>query len=146
MCDSFEGFQPLSIARHEYHQGVERHLEGQQHVVASYDAVVSNLLRFDLCPDSRINLLKGWVKDTLHPDHCNIKNIALLRVDVDAYSATLEVLEYLYDKVVSGGFIIFDDSSTDNSLKIIENYNKIKIKLIKNKRRTKFGCFNQINA
>ena len=42
--------------------------------------------------------------------------------------------------------IIFDDSSTDNSLKIIENYNKIKIKLIKNKRRTKFGCFNQINA
>ncbi len=29
---------------------------------------------------------------------------------MDAYSATLVVLENLYDKVVPGGFIIFDDS------------------------------------
>ena len=110
MCDSFEGFQPLSAAKHEYRQGIERHFEGQAHVVAPYDTVVGNLLRFGLRPDNRVKLLKGWVKDILRPDRCNIKEIALLRIDVDAYSATLEVLEHLYDKVVPGGFIIFDDS------------------------------------
>ena len=109
MCDSFEGFQPLDVAKHEYY-GTERHLSGNVDLSIPYDLVVGNLSRFGLRPDDRINLLRGWVKDTLHPDHCSVKDIALLRVDVDAYSATLEVLDYLYDKVVPGGFIIFDDA------------------------------------
>jgi hypothetical protein len=33
----------------------------------------------------------------------------LLRIDVDGYSPTLEVLTELYDKVETGGYIIFDD-------------------------------------
>ena len=41
---------------------------------------------------------------------CKIQSISLLRIDVDAYSATREVLDYLYPKVKKGGYIIFDDS------------------------------------
>ena len=52
--------------------------------------------------------MKGWVKDTLNTDE--IKKIALLRIDVDSYSATKEVLDLLYSKVSIGGLIVFDDS------------------------------------
>lgn len=40
--------------------------------------------------------------------------------------------------------IIHDDCSSDNSLQIIKKYENIK--LIKNKKRTRFGSFNQIQA
>ena len=42
--------------------------------------------------------------------------------------------------------IIFDDYSTDNSVKVIKSFNKIKIKLIENKKKFKEGSYNQINA
>tara|TARA_Y100000401_G_scaffold65060_1_gene51832 strand:+ start:5984 stop:6883 length:900 start_codon:yes stop_codon:yes gene_type:complete len=120
MCDSFAGFQPLDIATFnkpgdpEYHTEYyqQEHLDRHNipyNIAAPYDSVVRNLARFGLQPDNRIKLLKGWVKDTLHPDNCPIKKISLLRIDVDSYSATREVLEHLFDKVVDGGFIIFDD-------------------------------------
>ena len=53
-----------------------------------------------------------------------IKKISLLRIDVDAYSATLEVLDELYDKVVPGGYIIFDDTCLHESLNAIKTFFK----------------------
>ncbi len=35
--------------------------------------------------------------------------IALLHIDVDVYDATLTALNYLYDRVVTNGVIVFDD-------------------------------------
>ena len=66
--------------------------------------------KFDVVGDN-IKYLEGWVKDTLDPETTEVQEIAVLRVDVDAYSATLEVLDALYDKVAIGGYIIFDDSA-----------------------------------
>ena len=40
--------------------------------------------------------------------------------------------------------IFFDDNSSDDSLKVIKKFTKIKI--IKNKKKKKYGSFNQINA
>ena len=40
--------------------------------------------------------------------------------------------------------IFFDDNSLDNSIKIVEKFENIKI--IKNKEQTKFGSLNQMNA
>jgi O-methyltransferase len=62
--------------------------------------------------------LKGFVKDTLPTS--GIEKISLLRVDVDAYSATLEVLDELYDKVVPGGYIVFDDANLKESFEAIK--------------------------
>ena len=68
---------------------------------------------------NRINIVKGWFKDTLP----NAKqSIVLLRVDGDLYSSTYEILEYLYPLVVDGGFIIFDDYCIPESKQAIHDY------------------------
>jgi len=110
VCDSFDGFQPLDIATYAYHD--EPHTPGYNNMIrVTYEQVLDNFKKYGFQEnDKRINFLKGWVKDTLNPETCKIKKISLLRIDVDAYSATREVLEYLYPKVISGGYIIFDDS------------------------------------
>ena len=110
VCDSFEGFQSLDTATYEYHD--EPHTPSYSNSIqVRYDDVVQNFKNYGFdAPDSRINFLEGWVKDTLNPITCKIQSISLLRIDVDAYSATREVLDYLYPKVKKGGYIIFDDS------------------------------------
>jgi hypothetical protein len=108
VCDSFDGFQPLKIAKYQYNDEV--HTPNYDSMIKiSLEQVQSNFSRFGFpTSDKRINYLKGWVKDTLNTDE--IKKIALLRIDVDSYSATKEVLDLLYSKVSIGGLIVFDDS------------------------------------
>ena len=52
------------------------------------------------------------------------------------------VLNQKYKKIE---IIVVDDYSNDNSLNILKKY-KNSITIIKNKKKTKFGSFNQINA
>lgn len=108
VCDSFDGFQPLEIAKYDYKDEV--HTPNYDDMIkVSIEEVKSNFEKFGLPVNGeRIKFLKGWVKDTLKTDE--IKKISLLRIDVDSYSATKEVLDLLYQKVSTGGMIIFDDS------------------------------------
>ena len=89
--------------------------------IVSLEEVQSNFKKYNL-EGNRIKFLKGFVKDTLPTS--GIKKISLLRIDVDAYSATLEVLDELYDKVVPGGYIIFDDTCLHESLNAIKTFFK----------------------
>jgi hypothetical protein len=52
---------------------------------------------------------KGWFQQTLPEAHASIEKIAILRLDADWYASTKVCLEYLFNKVVPGGFVIFDD-------------------------------------
>jgi len=52
---------------------------------------------------------RGWFQDTLPSDADEIGSIAILRLDGDWYASTKVCLEHLFDKVVSGGFVIVDD-------------------------------------
>jgi hypothetical protein len=106
VCDSYEGCQDPSKGKYQFDD--ERHSSGLYSV--SLEEVKKNFNKYDLLHDPRIKFLKGFVKDTLQPEICEIQQISLLRIDVDSYSATLEVLDYLYSKVVTNGMIIFDDS------------------------------------
>ena len=125
VCDSYEGFQPVEIAKHSYDR--ERHTNHVTHnavgpLAISLEEVQSHFKTYGLGDDERIKFLKGFVKDTLPTS--GIEKIALLRIDVDAYSATLETLEELYDKVQPGGYIIFDDSNLYETLDAIKAFFK----------------------
>ena len=52
---------------------------------------------------------KGWFQNTIPERASRINSIAVLRLDGDWYESTKICLEHLYDKVVSGGIVIFDD-------------------------------------
>jgi len=118
VCDSFQGFQPLLEA--DYYYESDRHIPSVEVVKSPLTEVRSNFSKYGLADDSRITYLEGFVKDTLRKDICKIGTVAILRIDVDAYSATLEVLDNLYSKVAVGGYIIFDDSCLQESLEAIK--------------------------
>lgn len=58
-------------------------------------------------PEDRTRLVKGKVEDTI--PGIMPERIALLRIDTDWHSSYKHALPYLYDRVVRGGVIIFDD-------------------------------------
>jgi O-methyltransferase len=58
-------------------------------------------------PADFIHLHQGWFQDTVPV--AKIDQIAILRMDGDLYDSYVVPLEYLYDRVSPGGFIIFDD-------------------------------------
>jgi O-methyltransferase len=127
VSDSFQGFQPLERAKHQY--GKERHTPQFTHnsvgpLAISLEEVKSHFEHYGLGNQDRIKFLKGFVKDTLPTS--GIEKVALLRIDVDAYSATLEVLEELYNKVQPGGYIVFDDSCLYETLDAIKYFFKEK--------------------
>ena len=75
----------------------------------SYEELTSLLKTQNL--DKNTDIIKGNILETL-PDY--LKNhpelkLSLLHIDVDLYEATQISLELLYDRVVKGGIIIFDD-------------------------------------
>lgn len=58
--------------------------------------------------------MKGNIVNTIPEyiaQHDKLK-ISLLHIDVDVYEPTKIALEYLYDRVVPGGLIVFDDYGT----------------------------------
>ena len=76
----------------------------------SVETVKHNFKKFGLL-DNNVNFVKGDLNDTIPKVDSNNKigNIALLRIDNDYYDSILLVLEYLYPKIVKGGYIIVDD-------------------------------------
>ncbi len=63
---------------------------------------------------SNYELIEGDIKKSI-PEyvetHKELK-IALLHIDVDIYEPTKIILEYLFEKVVKGGILVFDDYAT----------------------------------
>lgn len=122
-CDSYEGFQPLEDATYKY-EG-ERHTPNFTHgakgpLAISLEEVQDNFKRYGLEDCERIKYLKGFVNQTLPT--APIDKISILRIDVDSYSATMEVLDILYDKVQPGGYIIFDDANLTESCQAIVDF------------------------
>jgi O-methyltransferase len=123
VCDSFQGFERLEQCKYDPRGIVdERHFNGVW--IALEQEVRQSFREMGLDETKGVEFLPGWVNDTTDPSSCPIEKIAVLRIDVDAYSATLVVLENLYDKVVPGGFIIFDDSGLYETQAAIKEFEK----------------------
>lgn len=56
--------------------------------------------------------VEGWFDQSLPLKRVRFGPIALLRIDADWYSSVRCCLENLYDQVVDGGFVVFDDYFT----------------------------------
>ena len=61
---------------------------------------------FDFCKKNKAELLKGKFKNVLHQVNCDIN---ILHIDCDLYESYLECLGKLYNNIVSGGCVIFDE-------------------------------------
>jgi O-methyltransferase len=54
-----------------------------------------------------VKIIKGWFDKTLGPAETG--PIALLHLDADWYESTMTILNNFYDRVVPGGYLVFDD-------------------------------------
>jgi O-methyltransferase/8-demethyl-8-(2,3-dimethoxy-alpha-L-rhamnosyl)tetracenomycin-C 4'-O-methyltransferase len=104
VADSFEGLPKPEAEKYPADQGDQHHT--YKELAISMESVQSNFDKYGLL-DSQVKFLKGWFKDSLPT--APIERLALLRLDGDMYSSTMEAIELLYDKLSVGGFVIVDD-------------------------------------
>jgi len=104
LYDSFEGFSPVLSSDDDYVNS-PYFMEMAQKVYrdpAIYDAVVKRFTDFP-----NVKIIRGFVPDTFKiaiPER-----IAFLHIDLNSPAAEIAALEHLFDRVVSGGCIVFDD-------------------------------------
>lgn len=101
LADSFEGM-PAQAEEDK----VDIELSQFTILAVSQEQVEDNFRQFGFL-DDRVRFIKGWFSDSLPT--CPVGKIALLRLDGDYYSSTMDALNGLYDRVVSGGYILVDD-------------------------------------
>jgi hypothetical protein len=105
--DTFEGMPPASDL--DTHQG--QHAEQTGWGTGTCAAPLESLLEIarKLQVENMIQPVKGLFAETLPVHGQTIGPIALLHVDGDWYSSTMDVLGNLYDQVVPRGYIQIDD-------------------------------------
>jgi len=100
VADSFEGL-PVPKSSDD---GMD--LSQVQYLKVSLEKVKSNFAKFGLL-DEQVEFLQGWFSNTI--PNAPIQNLAILRLDGDLYSSTMDSLQNLYHKVSKGGYVIVDD-------------------------------------
>lgn len=100
VADSFEGLPPPASGT----EGAD--LSQVEYLKVSLEQVKANFEKFGLL-DNQVQFLKGWFHDTLPT--APIERLAILRLDGDLYSSTMDSLRNLYHRVSPGGYVIVDD-------------------------------------
>lgn len=109
LYDTFEGFPDAYSSPSDF-PGSEAfwHYANQVYGKAGlYEMVVGRFKPYD-----NMKVIKGIVPDVLHDDSPD--KISFLHMDLNSPRAETAGLEILYDRVVSGGVIIFDDYGWDS--------------------------------
>ena len=104
VADSFEGL-PKPDGRYPQDAG-DVFWKYKSTLGVPLEQVKSNFARYDLL-DDQVRFLAGWFKDTL--PKAPIGQLAILRLDGDMYSSTMDALQNLYPKLSPGGYVIVDD-------------------------------------
>jgi hypothetical protein len=100
VADSFEGLPVPDSEKDGWD------VSGVEILSVSLEQVRENFMKFGLL-DEQVQFLKGWFCDTL--PNAPIQKLAILRLDGDMYSSTMDALINLYPKVSRGGYVIVDD-------------------------------------
>jgi O-methyltransferase len=117
VADSFEGLPAPEPEKFPADRGDE--LYTHTYLAVSQDEVKTNFRRFGLL-DDQVVFLKGWFKDTL--PKAKIEKLAVLRLDGDMYSSTMDSLTNLYPKLSDGGFCIVDDYDLHGCRKAVDEF------------------------
>jgi hypothetical protein len=118
VADSFEGL-PKPDGRYQQDEG-DKHWKSNAVLGISLEQVKANFAKYGLL-DEQVRFLKGWFKDTLPA--APIDQLAILRLDGDMYSSTMDALQSLYSKLSPGGFLIVDDyGSTPVCRKAVDDF------------------------
>lgn len=104
VADSFEGLPKPDAQKFPSDKGDTHY--SLKFLAVSQEEVENNFRRYGLL-DDQVEFLKGWFKDTL--PSAPIKKLAVLRLDGDMYSSTMDSLRNLYPRLSKGGFCIVDD-------------------------------------
>ena len=100
VADSFEGLPAPMNAEDGWD------LSEVDYLKVSLEQVQENFRKFDLL-DGQVEFVKGWFCDTL--PRLEVPRLAILRLDGDLYSSTMDALTHLYSRVSKGGYVIVDD-------------------------------------
>lgn len=112
LADSFEGLPPAAANENKV-DGYKKNMDppGSYAFEGGLESVkqlfVDHGFAVDGSGEVPIYFLKGWFEHTL-PDS-TIQDIAVLRLDGDMYTSTLQALFALYRRVRVGGYVIIDD-------------------------------------
>lgn len=116
VCDSFEGL-PKPDPRFRADDNDIHHTYSELRV--SLEEVKDNFAKFNLLNDN-IRFIKGWFSDTLP----NLQNeqFAVIRLDGDMYSSTIDALNNLYPALSPGGYVIIDDWGLVGAKQAVNDY------------------------
>jgi O-methyltransferase len=117
-CDSFEGL-PRPEMLFPADAGDSHYT--YDHLSVSLERVKENFSSY-LVPMDRVVFVKGFFSETLQDLECG--QLAILRLDGDMYSSTIQTLDCLFDRVSPGGFIIIDDWRLPGAQKAVKDFLK----------------------
>jgi O-methyltransferase len=114
VCDSFSGLPPQKSK-------VDRQasMNNSHFLAVPLEKVKSNFAKYDLL-QSNVFFIQGWFDQTL--PNLEVEKISLLRIDADFYESTMDVLNNLYHKVSSGGYIVVDDYMIDGCRQAVDEF------------------------
>ncbi len=96
LLDTFQGLDPRFISDAERTRGIDNYKYRD-----SYAEVVETFRDFN------VRIIRGPVPDTL--SQCDTGQICYLSIDMNNVLPEIAALEYFWEKVVDGGFILLDD-------------------------------------
>jgi hypothetical protein len=111
--DSFEGFPEPTTEDAKKNGTFHKSAQKGFFRDASYEVVIKKINRLGFGDQIIIIIIKGFFEDTL-PQLKNEK-FKLVHLDVDLYQSYKTCLEFFYDKVISGGYIVFDEYGSEDS-------------------------------
>lgn len=122
LCDTFSGVVKASSKDSEY--------SGGEHADTSVK-IVENLI-YSKLKLNNVKILKGiFPQETSHL--LNNKKFRLCHIDVDVYQSGKDVIDWIWEKMVVGGVVVFDDygfKGADGIRKFVDEQRSCKDRLI----------------
>ncbi|WP_272945381.1 TylF/MycF/NovP-related O-methyltransferase [Bryobacter aggregatus] len=115
VVDSFAGLPPIDGQKESFDWKLGD-------MAVSLETVRGNFARYSLL-DEQVEFLKGYFNESLPKS--SIGPLAILRIDADLYTSTLDALEHLYPRLSPGGYAVFDDyQNLPDCQRAIDEYRK----------------------